>query len=895
MSAPVWIKQKDAEHNSVAVMQNLLRQLNVEVTNQTIEDVLKENPNYPSLASLSESLSDWRVENLAVRLDESDLVDVTFPVIAHLKPPVKTAEELAEEQQAGASCGIGDEMKTPRFVMVSEVTDTQARYLDTEKGWITEPREEFLRKWSGIMLLVAKNSQSGDPDYKKAALKERLRNLKLPTVFVGTSLLVLAIIMTGIFLQGNMLQWLPLFAAKLAGTVTCILLLIQLVDKENTIVNKVCNLGTGPTKAEKQHGASSCGEGVLDSKAATLFGWLSMSEVGAFYFVGGLLSIAFGLFSNALTSVLYGLVVLNILALPYTIFSIYYQATKAKQWCTLCVAVQVILWLEFAAGISLWANGLEAFNWHALTALAWGFVLPTMAWVVFKAGLGKEAQIKTLRKQLNLYQRNPAIIKEKLDKGRKVDMTTLPQEVVLGNPEAAFTVTIFSNPFCGPCQKAHEELDKLLDEFGSGVRVVFRFTHKGDTRSIEEQIAQIKTQLEETQDKEQLKSLKEYYGGETVEDWKKRIQERQADTDQRNSIALTLLAFAHAGDTNTLHQAMTAWYHVAHKTPDAIQAWQEKYPVNPALLEQMKPALQASSEWAQNAQINGTPTLFVNDREFQNGVQYVTDLKYYIRAMEEELEEEEAKTSNIKEQLVHSRPIAVQKLPQEVILGNPHAASTITVFTSPFCNPCKLAHQKLDQLLQEVEHNVRLVFRFSNQGNPMRVEEQFGQLQAEMEKSQDEAQIKNLKAFYGETPEDWYNKFHEMARERAKQDIIALTLLSLAHLGDTKTLHHAMAEWYNATDKSAKAIEQWQKKYPVNPVLLEQMKPALQASSNWAAKAQLKGTPTLIVDGRELQNGMQLISDLKYYVQAKEDAFSTRSIGQASIPEMPAIVPINNH
>jgi len=33
----------------------------------------------------------------------------------------------------------------------------------------------------------------------------------------------------------------------------------------------------------------------------------------------------------------------NLLALPYIIFSVYYQWRVAKQWCVLCLAVQALL------------------------------------------------------------------------------------------------------------------------------------------------------------------------------------------------------------------------------------------------------------------------------------------------------------------------------------------------------------------------------------------------------------------------------------------------------------------------------------------------------------------------------------------------------------------------
>ncbi|MFA0960342.1 thioredoxin domain-containing protein [Roseivirga sp. BDSF3-8] len=641
MSTRRWIKQKDKDHNSVAVMQNLLRALNVKVTDQTVEDVLKENPDYPSLASLSDGLNDWRIENLAVRLDAEDLVDVTFPVIAHLRPLPKTPEEMEAEQQEGPACGLDDEVETPRFVMVSDMDDTQATYLDTNSGWVTEERDVFLKKWTGIMLLVEKKPESGDPDYKQNALNEKLHKLKLPAVLSIAGLIILALVFTGISTQASLVTWLPLLATKLIGSTICILLLIQLVDKDNSLVNKVCNIGSGQTTPQQK--PSSCGEGILESEAATLFGWLSMSELGAFYFLGGLLSIAIGLFSSVMTSVSYVLIGLNFLALPYTVFSIYYQK-KHAQWCKLCVAVQVVLWIEFAAGALIWTEGAGTFNGYALAVVAQGFLLPVMIWMVFRSELGKEKQLKEFRRQLNIYKRNPAIIKDVLDKGRKLEEKRLPNDVVLGNADSPFSVTIFSNPFCGPCQKAHQLIDQLLDEFADGVRVVFRFSAQGSPReSIEQELERIQSEFDQAQDDIQKQKLKEWYGGDTREVWEKKIKENVAANEKLNSIALTLHALAYLGKTDTLHTAMSEWYNAEDKSNQAIDEWCKKYPVSRELLDQMKPALRDTREWASESGINGTPTVFVNDQELKNGLTYVPDLKYYIRAMEEEMEAKAAR------------------------------------------------------------------------------------------------------------------------------------------------------------------------------------------------------------------------------------------------------------
>lgn len=130
----------------------------------------------------------------------------------------------------------------------------------------------------------------------------------------------------------------------LAGLFVSCLLLWYEVDRANPALQKIC---TGAKNVN-------CGA-ILNSKQAKLFGSISWSEVGFFYFsVSYLLLLLQGY--NALPLVAW----LNIFALPYTVFSIYYQWRVAKQWCVLCLWVQAILVAQFATTLFLCPNGISS-------------------------------------------------------------------------------------------------------------------------------------------------------------------------------------------------------------------------------------------------------------------------------------------------------------------------------------------------------------------------------------------------------------------------------------------------------------------------------------------------------------------------------------------------------
>ncbi len=86
---------------------------------------------------------------------------------------------------------------------------------------------------------------------------------------------------------------------------------------------------------------------VIDSPAGTVFGLIHTADLGVLYFGGSLLVLVFTAFSPGFYYQVVWLGLLNLLTLPYTIFSVSYQAFKVGKWCALCLIVQAVFWMEF--------------------------------------------------------------------------------------------------------------------------------------------------------------------------------------------------------------------------------------------------------------------------------------------------------------------------------------------------------------------------------------------------------------------------------------------------------------------------------------------------------------------------------------------------------------------
>jgi uncharacterized membrane protein len=131
---------------------------------------------------------------------------------------------------------------------------------------------------------------------------------------------------------------------------------------------------------------------VMHSPAAKLLGRIPMADLGVIYFSGGIILIVFSVVNPYFFNQIFLLAILNLLTLPYTLFSVLYQAFVVKKWCYLCLVVQLIFWLEFSQFYKFLFAGIPRFYFEDFFPFIWGFALPTLIWLLFRPVLKKSIQ-----------------------------------------------------------------------------------------------------------------------------------------------------------------------------------------------------------------------------------------------------------------------------------------------------------------------------------------------------------------------------------------------------------------------------------------------------------------------------------------------------------------------
>ena len=339
-----------------------------------------------------------------------------------------------------------------------------------------------------VGLHAVATEESGEEDYTQNRFKERLKSLTSPV-----AVLTFAIFFYVIF-ANQAINWsvLVLSTLKLSGVGISILLLIQSLNANNPFIKNLCTL----------NGKNDC-NAILKSDAAKVTSWLSWSEVGFFYFTGSLLSLLFT--PSSLTLLAW----LNLFALPYTIYSISYQY-RNKNWCILFCAVQALLVLEAIIFLSAQSYQLSSVTTFGLITII-SFLVPILTWSFLKPFFTNASQIRSLKNQLKKFKYNDDLFSQALKNQPRYAIEKELMPIHLGNPKAGTIITMVSNPFCGPCAKAHQTIDEWL-KYRSDIQLKVIFTSSNEENDPRTRVSRHLSALSENENKNMVEyAMNDWY------------------------------------------------------------------------------------------------------------------------------------------------------------------------------------------------------------------------------------------------------------------------------------------------------------------------------------------------------------------------------------------------
>ena len=431
-----------------------LESLKVKHTKSFSNQYFNEHPHKNNMFGLSDMLTNYDIRNIGTRIQdkENDNFNIECPFIAF----------------AGGNFVVVEKVETENAKEIVETEDTdkigRVHFIRQGKRLVITALQ-FIQSWAGVILLAETTSMSVEPNYSEHRKKD-LMNFAQKSILALASILILGIAFFSHGLYADVGITLLLFV-NLSGIYICFLLVLKQLHISSRYADKICSLFS----------QSDCNN-VLESDAAKLWGVLGLSEIGLGYFSANTVMLLF------LPHLFPYIVLINILSLPFTVWSVWYQKVKAQQWCPLCLIVQCLLWCIFLLNCLFGYIDLQDFFFHFqfsvfsfhLLIVVCIHIIPVFTLTLLLPKLSEGNQVEQLRQEINSIKANENSFRTLLLQQPSYEVSKSDSQILFGNPDAPLVITIFTNPFCNPCAKMHTRVEKLLKETKDEVCIQYIFS-----------------------------------------------------------------------------------------------------------------------------------------------------------------------------------------------------------------------------------------------------------------------------------------------------------------------------------------------------------------------------------------------------------------------------------
>ena len=331
---------------------------------------------------------------------------------------------------------------------------------------------------------------------------------------------------------------------SILGICVSVFLLWYEIDTYNPIVQQFCSSGK----------KVNCNAVLGSKESKVLFGIFNWSEIGFAYFTACFFLLLIR--GQEVSSILI-LGNLSILSIPVIVISIYYQAIQIKQFCLMCLLIQLLLTINVFATIltgyySLSANILDIAIFVSFLGLS------LWSWRMLKPIFLNSKQKISSQRNFNKLKNNPNVLLGLLQGSDPLINSTEGLGITVGKSDAPYKVIKVCNPYCPPCAAAHPVLEELVRRNLVQLQIIFTST------------AEIH--------------------------------------NQRALPTRHLMALSEQNDEKLIHKALDDWYLPKEKD---YKKYAQQYPLNGEIAQQTQ-KIKAMRDWCDIENITHTPTIYIN-------------------------------------------------------------------------------------------------------------------------------------------------------------------------------------------------------------------------------------------------------------------------------------------
>lgn len=413
------------KNSLLQIVQKLLSKNKIAFDKKELDFQIQSHPSYPSLHAITGVLDHFNIENIAAEVPVS----------------LETLQQLPTTFIAQIKTDKGDDLATisrnkSQYSIISELKND------------TTTETEFLKIFTGIIVAVEKDEN----EVKK-------QENSLPSILLLSSL---ALLIGFTLINKNIgIANILFIALSILGIIASYSILKQELGESTIIGNAFCS-GNNEKK--------DC-DAVLSSKGAEIIKNHKLSDLSILYFSGLLLT-------SFLTTNFNTLYIISFLGLPITLYSIYYQNSVVKSWCTLCLSIVGILWLQAAVAFTQVSSFTTFLNLsvNSIIITTISFLITYIVWHFVKPLFKKVIELESDKIEAVKFKRNFNLFDTLLNKSPRIETRiNSDTEIIFGNKNANLEIIIITNPFCGHCKPVHKTINKILDRYPDLVKIVVRF------------------------------------------------------------------------------------------------------------------------------------------------------------------------------------------------------------------------------------------------------------------------------------------------------------------------------------------------------------------------------------------------------------------------------------
>jgi uncharacterized membrane protein len=407
------------------ILEKYLNLSNYSIRISEIEEYYLSHPNFPSLYAITDTLDFLNIPNIAAEVKTND--------ISALPNQFITLYKKDEDQE---------------FILIENKNDSFIHYIDENKKKTKIAKDEFLKNWTHIVLLIEKNVTNENPVGKQKGF--------FTTILVFFLALLFVFIKTEMF---SIYSLLFLFFSTI-GLIVSVFILQKEFNLNNQFADQICGLF--------KNSKSGCSE-VLNSTTSVIFKTLKLSDVSFVYF---LTTVFLVLFSNESLFFL----PISFLLVFVIGYSVYLQIFKVKTPCNLCnlingiLVATIILSTQFINNYQI-NNILNSFLVFTIF-----FSLFLILWSKIKPIISKNLELHSSNISLKKFKRNKEVFHFLLQ-NNKTQLEGLQNlsGISIGNPEAKNELSLFLSASCKFCYSVFKEALQLEKHSKGNIKITIRF------------------------------------------------------------------------------------------------------------------------------------------------------------------------------------------------------------------------------------------------------------------------------------------------------------------------------------------------------------------------------------------------------------------------------------